>query len=943
MILLPALLLFLWGEPGRCLAEKGFTFDGRIRQFAVANNALYIATQEKLYQLSHDLILVQSVTQRGILKGGPSPNDAQFHRVSETDERNATFSVNILLPFVVNRTVISCGFTDNECGYCELLDPKNISNVLHREDILVGPPWNRSESVGFLVNVEKTAGQNETYILTAIQQGKPTSTSCSSGSDAVNLHNTNDKQTGLIFSSSGDSTTATLKSKRSVEFVDGFQINSIIYLFSNLPSKDKRDQVRLIWLEGKTSKSYTFKSLRGATLSISDGGEGSRLVASSVIPGGPPVLWSGVFSVDGAQANTELVLFDISPDLTGDTDKDPDFCFTCTDTSKPTPKTLKPKKVLLRQSNMTSVLAVRQKAWMVFFIGTGDGQLIKLVVDKNYHTACPRVLYRANDDRQVFPKMHLDQVDRKHVYVPLLPNQMERVPVSKCSTYTNVQDCLSAQDPYCVWCSSKTSCTFEDDCPDSDWVSIPDDSQHKMLSYKVVKDSAKQITLHIQTHLTLGQQAPSAFSCQFSPSSSSSEFCSRTSPAPQFPKCTCILTNSTLPVEGLDVTVKKPEITSISPSVVSFYGSNNAVLSGLNLGNVTRVRFQLDMNCMLQESPVLSNTGERLKFHIPSSNKGVVKVCAVLPDDSCHGNALITYQSSPSCTSIAPSSTWISGKRKLTVTGSHLQFVEEIVHEHKQTNVRPPIQKVKPRRDSNLQTLTYETPAAPQGIYTSTMSLKVANETLPCSTINYYPEPEFIRFTPTQTGNDVRITIQKKADKLEMTTAELSVWGVQDEKEYPCIMEDKENSNETDFFICEIQKTPSSFKLQMLEVKYGDKTVRLEPPSLLYQVLVIVRFLLIPCIIAACSPPPAEDSGKQLEPDPSPTYPCHQPAGQLHLQTVASSCTLTLHLQTLASSSSLNLHLPASPTNLQAASTCNLWQAAVPGPSTCQPAGQLHL
>lgn len=26
---------------------------------------------------------------------------------------------------------------------------------------------------------------------------------------------------------------------------------------------------------------------------------------------------------------------------------------------------------------MTSVLAVRQKAWMVFFIGTGDGQLIK--------------------------------------------------------------------------------------------------------------------------------------------------------------------------------------------------------------------------------------------------------------------------------------------------------------------------------------------------------------------------------------------------------------------------------------------------------------------------------------------------------------------------------------------------------------------------------------
>lgn len=44
-----------------------------------------------------------------------------------------------------------------------------------------------------------------------------------------------------------------------------------------------------------------------------------------------------------------------------------------------------------------------------------------------------------------------------------------------------------------------------------------------------------------------------------------------------------------------------------------------------------------------------------------------------------------------------------SGKRKLTVTGSHLEFVEGIVHEHKQTDVRPPIQEVKPPRDSNLQ------------------------------------------------------------------------------------------------------------------------------------------------------------------------------------------------------------------------------------------------
>lgn len=51
-----------------------------------------------------------------------------------------------------------------------------------------------------------------------------------------------------------------------------------------------------------------------------------------------------------------------------------------------------------------------------------------------------------------------------------------------------------------------------------------------------------------------------------------------------------------------------------------------------------------------------------------------------------------------------------------------------------------------------------------------------------------------------------------------MTKAELSVWGVQDKKQYPCIMQDKEKNNETDFFICEIQQTPNAFKLQMLKV-----------------------------------------------------------------------------------------------------------------------------
>ncbi|XP_039457497.1 plexin-C1-like isoform X1 [Oreochromis aureus] len=888
MILLLALLSVFSRELGLCWKEDGgFTFDGDIRQFAVTSNTLYIATEERLYQLSHNLTLINSLTQRGILKTGNQQDDVQFYRVSDTAEWNDTFSINVLLPFTKNDSLISCGGTGDDCGHCEVLDLKNISNLLYREQIQVGPLKSSSRSVSFLVDVKKKT-ENDTYILTAIQKKGTFEKRCPSDSETINLHNTDNKQGGGIFSlTDGASGTSRIKNKGDVEFVDGFQIKSTIYLFSNVLSA-QTNRVRLIWLEGEKSKTDTLKSLRGATLSVSDS-ESSRLVASSVIPGEQPVLWSGVFSVDGGDTDTELMVFDISPDYSRNTDRDPDFY-----TSVPSevmPKILKPKAVIFRQSYMTSVLAVRQRGWMVFYIGTGDGQLIKLSVDRKYHAACPTVLYRTSDDRKVFLKLHLDPVDHKHVYVPFR-NQMKRVPVSNCSTYTNVQECWSAQDPYCGWCGSKSSCTFEDDCTDSDWLSIPDESQHKMISHKVEKDTNGQILLKIHTHLTVGQEGPSNFACHFAATSGS--ICASNNPPPQFPHCTCILSDRTLPVDGLHVTVKFrlgtsqlseqlrlnncsnmsgppsfmlcrqcvkagcgwsknscswanqgetddrvchklesgksfsiPEISSITPSVLSFYGTNHAVLLGRNLGDVTGVRIQTHADCTPKESPVWGNTGISLTFHIPSTHlKGVANVCVLLPDGSCHGDANITYRSSPSCGNITPSSSWMSGKRKLTLMGSHLDLVEGVVHSHDEQDIKLPI-------NSSYQSLSYDAPAAENTsmISSSTVLLKAANETLACSlNITYYPEPEFTSFTAIRTGNNVRITLKKKSDKLEMSKDELSVWGVQDKQEYGCILEAKETSKDTDSFSCEIKGLPNT-RFQKLKIKYGDKTISLSDSS----------------------------------------------------------------------------------------------------------------
>ncbi|XP_007573126.2 plexin-C1-like [Poecilia formosa] len=907
MILLLGLLCAVWVKTAWSHKEDGsFSFEGNIQQVAVATNSVYIATEEKLYQLSHDLTLLHSLTQRGILKDDNGMGVTEFHRISETDLLNAKFSVNILIPFARNDTVVSCGVTNNYCGYCEILDLKNINKLVYSESIQVGPLRSSSGSVSFLVDVKKNSGQTETYILTAIKNhtDKTEEDRCGTDLKTINLHNTDHRQHGEIFSwsdHSGDK--PGIQTEADVDFVDGFQINSTVYLFSNVASGGETNKVRLIWLQAETSKSDTLKSLHGATLS-SSGGEGSRLLASSVVPGGQQVLWSGVFSVDEGGENTELLLFDISPDLSMEMNKDPDFFYTPKSTDPLLgPNNLKPKVVLLKHNDMTSVLAMKQKAWMVFFIGTADGLLMKLAVDRNFKPTCPEILYRESEKRKVFPKIHLDQVDQNHVYLQL-KNKIERVAVSRCSTHRDVRACLSAQDPLCVWCVSEDSCTFEDHCTDSEWFSIPDEPQQEMISHRVVKDSSGMVKVIIQTHLTVPQKVQSNFTCEFS--SNSSQICRQQGFSAEFPQCTCILIN-TLLTDVLDVTINinvgkselteqrklincssvhgqpsshlcrqcirsgcqwmenscswaselthntqkdvclemeaemnisTPDVVSITPSVVSLYGKNHALLSGQNLSDVIGVRISTHMDCSPQESPVWNNTGVSLTFHIPTTEtRRVVKVCVLLPDGSCHGNATVTYQPLPVCTDIVPRISWRSGKRKVKLIGTHLEFVDGLMQSHAQQQVLLP-------RNSSSENLIYDTPTAENSqICCSTVFLKVANQTVACLVkLTYLPDPEFTSFTTERLGNDVRVVIHKSSDKLEMTAAELLVWGVEGEKQHPCVKV-KENHNKTDSFICDIQGVNNT-NFRAIKIKYGGTTVFIQTLSSLHLGLLILHFLL---------------------------------------------------------------------------------------------------
>ncbi|XP_010898435.4 plexin-C1 isoform X1 [Esox lucius] len=865
---------FVWGLDTQ-------TFDGEVRDFAVGDTFVYVVTDDRLYQLNH-----------------------HFTNVTTREEHH--FRVNILLPFIKNKTLITCG--SKTCGYCEILDLNNISKSVHFEDILVGSS-SRSSSIGFIVDVG-----TESFIMAGNSKAV-NSVSCPDNKFFLVLRNTQEGQNGGTFSISDDGSTSYIdtRKKESFHFVDGFQISSYIYLFSNVPEEHN---VRLTWFRGTTGKAATLKSFRGANLWCCDDMERRRLLSSSVIPSPSvpqgKVLWAGVFTGNHTldPVNTVLAVFDISPSAEQTTD--PDLCFGDCLPNKPTTKliVLKPLMVVFKYSSMTSVLAARHNSWIIFFIGTQDGQLIKLAVDKNNKVACPRVLYKSADDLHLFPKMHLDPVDSQHVYMALR-NEIMRVPVAQCSGHKGLKECWLAQDPYCGWCMSESRCSFLYDClPPSNWISIPDDyNQQRIVSHQVEKGSSgEKITLTAKVHLNvIGTESP-LFACNFA-----GDLCDTASPGPEFPQCYCLFSSGKLPAKGLDVSVKirvgkaalseklmltncsditgpptfdlcsrcmtagcswnnnacswtgsansgpiqdicrhsqsgmnysEPEIVSIEPSVLSFHGKNQALMTGKNLDHVVRVHMQSHISCLPNESPVWNHTDSNLTFHIPSGDKGSVSVCVVLPDGRCVGKATVTYRSSPTCTGLSPANTWASGNRRISILGSHLEFVEGVVHAG---------QIITTHYSSGE--LWYHTP--PYGVeedlpVTTSVSLRVANQTLACaSQLTYHHDPQFTSFTTTRTGNDLRVTIEKKTDKFNITPSEISVLGVLGDNQYvECVMEIIETRNGTDSVICKIKNTPN-VNILSLEIRIGHFTINLKPPttSFLQVILVVITIIIIIIII----------------------------------------------------------------------------------------------
>uniref|UniRef100_H0WTF0 Sema domain-containing protein n=1 Tax=Otolemur garnettii TaxID=30611 RepID=H0WTF0_OTOGA len=129
----------------------------------------------------------------------------------------------------------------------------------------------------------------------------------------------------------------------------------------------------------------------------------------------------------------------------------------------------------LIHSDLTSVYGTVVMNRTVLFLGTGDGQLLKVILGENLTSNCPEVIYEIKEETPVFYKLVPDPVKNIYIYVTA-GKEVRRIRVANCSKHKSCSECLTATDPHCGWCHSQQRCTFQADCVHSEdlenWLDI---------------------------------------------------------------------------------------------------------------------------------------------------------------------------------------------------------------------------------------------------------------------------------------------------------------------------------------------------------------------------------------------------------------------------------------------------------------------------------------
>ncbi|CAN8211242.1 unnamed protein product [Coccothraustes coccothraustes] len=467
---------------------------------------------------------------------------------------------------------------------------------------------------------------------------------------------------------------------------------------------------------------------------------------------------------------------------------------------------------------------------IVLFLGTDDGQLLKAILNEDMKSNCPEVLYEIEEETSIFPKLRLDPVNNNYIYLSSA-NKVRRIPVANCGRFASEQECLSAKDPYCGWCSFNQRCTLKENCTHSNsingWYNIshaPDKDLKILLSFPakyqvvVTANVSKILTFCMIKIVTTVEifyenvvlKNSSCFCNLTTPvitdndclvleaSLSSSSWnitqtfqlknCSRCIHKGECASCewirvspvtTCQDDCSAAASKGI-TTVQKTEhisIQSIEPLWISTLGKSEITVKGENFTRASGIKLILTgiTGCkpdVIKVRNVLNDT--QMTFALPPTRKEAKSICIQANGKKCSPPMTLHYVSLPSCSRITPNTSWISGGRKITTTGRNFNVVDSvIISDDQRSNLTVS------RCPGNASEYHYLTPSlshATEGKVVD-MMLKVDSTFIPCVKLHYHPDPVFINYQlHTELDPDLELKIYKENDNLNISKTEVEVY-----------------------------------------------------------------------------------------------------------------------------------------------------------------------
>ncbi|XP_058047003.1 plexin-C1 isoform X2 [Ahaetulla prasina] len=592
----------------------------------------------------------------------------------------------------------------------------------------------------------------------------------------------------------GENRQVALKAAYNLHFEDAFRWQK--YFFFPYYNIDNVEAKMLIALDEKNTFGYNSQILRCGA------GKKTKILSSAYLE--QRALWAGIFGSASSPAtptSTALCVFALD-----ELQKNADKCrFRETSTSELSSDIQPPNTCVkvtwpinnstsLSHFNLVSVYATVLLNKTVLFLGTGNGQLLKI----------------------------------------------RRIQVANCNKYISCRDCLAAMDPHCGWCHTKKSCTLKGECSFSsnspNWVNIlygidkclkiftselKNNKVHVRVEVnslglseahshcRMLKVRTNEILCDVnQRHLNcscdinfkdLSEKVQVSFISGTWNLSEIFEFdicslsktCSKcnhmhctwnareekcvTSTMTCAKKIDCSSTINALNKKERSATSKPIKIISIEPNYMSTLGKPEVLVIGENF---TKSDFLMEItgtsSCQQDVGYVTKVlNGTHMKFCLPPSRKEVKSACIKESGFECSASLPLHYVSFPSCAKILPNITWMSGGRNMTIHGKYLNITDEVILSDFPHNV------MQFTCHKNSFECSFTTPAIKmeKGPKIINIILKVENINITCGNFQYHPDPKFIHYELiTDLEPDLELKIHKKKDNLSLSRHELEVF-----------------------------------------------------------------------------------------------------------------------------------------------------------------------